>query len=69
MSNPIIHISFAKIFEFEGWVFEYDRNKPFGPWPLKKDYEPRKRAGMKFYNTFGRFQQMTVEEQQGFRVA
>lgn len=64
----IVHISFAVLFRFDGWFFEFDRRKPFGPWPLKKDGEPRARAGGKFYDMFSRFQSLTIEEQEKFRV-
>lgn len=64
----IIHISFAKFYRFEGWVFEWDRGKPFGPWPCKADLEPRKRAGKKFYDVFGRFSDLTVQQQEACRI-
>lgn len=65
---PIIHMSFQKVYLFKGWLFEYDRNKPFGPWPLKKDHEPRKRAGKKFYYMFDEFDSLPVKEQENLRV-
>lgn len=64
----LIHMSIAKFYEFEGWTFEYDRNKPFGPWPCKKDFEPRKRAGDKFYAAFDRFNSMAIEDQEKCRL-
>jgi hypothetical protein len=66
--NPIIHISPLVAFEFEGWFFEYDDRKPFGPWPLKKDLEPRARAGNKFYEMFGRFSGLSDTEKKQFRI-
>lgn len=69
MSNPIIHIGFIKVYEFQGWLFEYDRNKPFGPWPLKRNFEPRRRAGNKFYGMFGQFQDLTEKQQERYRVS
>lgn len=60
----IIHISTPTFYQFEGWLFEYSRNKPFGPWPCKKDLEPRARAGRKFYSMFGRFAALPVCEQE-----
>ena len=64
----IIHVSYARFYKFEGWVFEWNRNKPFGPWPCKKDLEPRKRAGRKFYSMFGRFQELSEDEQENYRL-
>ena len=66
--DALIHISISKFYEFEGWKFEYDRNKPLGPWPLKKDLEPRARAGRKFYDMFFRFNLLTEDEQEKLRI-
>ncbi|MBE0470428.1 MAG: hypothetical protein IBX55_13100 [Methyloprofundus sp.] len=68
MTGVIVHMSFQKAYLFKGWLFEYDRNKPFGPWPLKKDFEPRKRAGRSFFKCFAEFQSLPVERQEEFRV-
>lgn len=64
----LIHISYQAIYGYEGWIFEYDRNKPFGPWPLKKDYEPRARAGARFYAVFNRFLELPEDEQELLRL-
>lgn len=64
----IIHISMPTFYEFEGWTFEYSRNKPFGPWPVKKDLEPRARAGKKFYDMFDRFAHLTEREQERYKL-
>lgn len=66
--SMLIHISLPTIYEYEGWIFEYSRTKPFGPWPLKKDLEPRKKAGNVFYSMFGRFMELSKEEQEECRV-
>ena len=66
--DALIHISFLKIFEFEGWKFEYQASKPFGPWPVKNDLEPRARAGKKFYEMFDRFNLLTDEQQNQLRI-
>lgn len=68
MATSIIHISHSVIFKYDGWVFEYHRNKPFPPWPLKKDLEPRARAGRNFWYMFGRFSELSIEEQEKFRI-
>lgn len=64
----IIHVSLPTFYEFEGWYFEYSRTKPFGPWPMKKNLEPRARAGRKFYQMFGRFLELSEEEQERRRI-
>lgn len=65
-TSIVLHISVAKFYCFEGWTFEYNRNKPFGPWPCRKDMEPRARAGDTFYSMFGRFSALSDEEQDEF---
>lgn len=42
-----------EIHAFEGWTFEFSRAG--GPWPLKKNGEPCKRAGEKFFAMFERW--------------
>lgn len=69
MSNqPIIHISVPTFYEFEEWKFEWSRTKPFGPWPVKNDLEPRARAGDKFYAMFGRFLELSEKEQDKYII-
>lgn len=36
----------ARVYEYAGWIFEFGH---CGPWPLKKNGAPRKRAGRKFF--------------------
>lgn len=64
----LIHLSIQKVYKFEGWLIEYDRNKPFGPWPLKKDGGPRERAGKVFFDVFSRFLELSEDEQEKLRV-
>jgi hypothetical protein len=67
MSAVLLHISFSKLYRYKGWYFEYDRNKPFGPWPLKTNGESMKRAGRVFYKMFEEFYSLPVEEQEQYR--
>ncbi len=67
MDSAFIHISFFKLYRYKGWLFQYDRNKPFGPEPLKKDGTPRKRVGRVFYKMFDEFYNLPVEEQEKYR--
>ena len=53
------------IYEYQGWIFEYG---PTGCWPLKKDGEPRKRAGRKFYTILDEFFDLTDEQRKAYRV-
>jgi hypothetical protein len=67
MSAVLLHITFQKAYRYKGWYFEYDRNKPFGPWPIKTNGEPMKRAGKKFYKMFEEFYNLPIEEQEQYR--
>lgn len=53
------------IYEFRGWLFEYGH---MTCWPLKKDGEPRKRAGRKFYSIVDEFLRLPDEQQKAHRV-
>ena len=53
-----------KLYEYDGWFFEF---APF-PWPLRKDGEPRKHAGDKFYAMIDKFQALPEAERRRFRV-
>ena len=48
-------------YEFEGWTFEVHRY--FGPWPTKKNGDPREFAGRKFWKMWNRFHALTPEQQ------
>ena len=56
----------ASSYRYNGWEFEY--KYMFGPWPLKKDGELRKRAGSKFFSDIQGFLDMPKEEQEKFRT-
>ena len=43
-----------------GWLFEV--HSYFGPWPLKKDLDLRKRAGRKFFKMYERFEKEPSKE-------
>ena len=66
--TAIIHISFQKAYQYKGWLFEWDRNKPFEPWPLKEDRTEKKKAGERFYAMFSEFNLLSKEEQETYRV-
>jgi hypothetical protein len=53
-----------RLYKYKGWFFEV--NPSCGPWPLKKDGELRKRAGLVFYGIFDQFNNEKDKEQ--FRV-
>lgn len=55
-----------KLYRFNEWFFEW--NSYCGPWPLKKDGDPRKRAGEKFWKVIDEFQKLSEEEREKYRV-
>jgi len=63
--KPTGFICSPPIYEFEGWIFEYHQTSV---WPLTKDYEPRKRAGRKFYAMLDRFCTLTDDQKKEYRV-
>ena len=55
-----------RVYEYNGWIFEVPA--ACGPWPLKKDGDLRKRAGNVFYTMFEKFNKLSKEEKQMYRV-
>ena len=53
------------LYEFEGWFFQYGHHIC---WPLRKDGEPKKRAGNKFYDMIDKFLALPDEEQERYRA-
>lgn len=63
----IIHVCTVPVYQYKGWLFDY---KPhLGAWPLKKNHEPRKRAGDKFWAVFSEFYNLPEEEKRKHRIA
>ena len=60
------YICGPRIYEYNGWLFEI--NAASGPWPLRKDGEPRRRAGDKFYDMFAEFDRLPKSKQETYRV-
>lgn len=54
-----------RVYAYNGRLFEWSYN---GPWPLRKDGEPYKRAGNKFWNDIEGFIKMEKSEQQRYLV-
>lgn len=55
-----------RVYEFDGWLFEVPAYTC--PWPLKKDGEPRARAGRKFWDVVARFDKLSDKEKKAHRV-
>jgi hypothetical protein len=54
-----------RIYEYNGMTFEYG---PTICWPLRKDGEPRARAGAKFYDHIDGFFKLSDDEKETYRV-
>lgn len=54
-----------RVYEYKGWLFEFGHA---GCWPLKKDGNPRKRAGDRFFAMLDEFAQLPEEQQKACRV-
>ena len=53
------------IYEYAGWLFEFGYHT--GPWPLTKEWYPRKRAGRKFYKMFSEWYDLGEKKREQFR--
>lgn len=53
----------SSAYTYKGWIFEI--HSYLGPWPLKKDGDPRKRAGKKFWGIWREWSKLTEEEKAG----
>ena len=58
-TQPRGFMCWPRIYEFDGWLFEYG---PIGVWPLKRNGEPRARAGRRFYQMLDRFTALSEDE-------
>ena len=56
----------APVYEYKGWLFEDHYNS--GPWPLRKNGEPRKRAGDVFWRGWSEGYALPDDEKQKTRV-
>lgn len=61
MQQIIGYVCGPRIYEFDGWLFEWSNYG--GPWPLKSNGDPRERAGRKFWKMIEKFQALPKAEQ------
>lgn len=66
MTFSVIHLCGPRIYEFDGVGFEFGYST--GPWPLKKDGDPRARAGRGFYKRIGPWLKMADPQREVYRV-
>jgi len=55
-----------RLYEYDGWFFE--EHAYCGPWPLKKNDDPRERAGRVFWKMWAKFDKLSKEEKLKYRV-
>jgi len=55
-----------RAYHFHGWTFE--NHAYLGPWPLKKNGDPRERMGRRFLKIYAEFDKLTSAEQEEYRV-
>lgn len=51
-----------KVYRYKGILFEY--HSYFGPWPLNKNYQPRARAGKKFFDLVKEFDKLSERQKE-----
>ena len=56
----------APIYRFRGWTFEIPHYG--GPWPVRKNGEPRKKAGRKFWKMYDEFDILSDSQKELFRA-
>jgi len=56
----------SPMYVYKGVLFEV--HSFCGPYPLKKDYKPKKRIGNKFYDLYSEFCKLSKEEQEKCKV-
>jgi hypothetical protein len=55
-----------RLYSYKGWYFELSPS--CGPWPLRKDGEPRARAGRRFYQVFDEWQRLPKRKREKCRI-
>lgn len=58
------HICSPRVYLYKGILFEYHDYS--GPWPLKKNGDPKKVVGKKFYDLWEEFAALSAEEQETY---
>ncbi len=56
----------TRVYKYKNWLFEI--HNYCGPWPLKKDYELRKRAGKQFFKMYSEFNKLSNEEKSKYLI-
>jgi len=65
MTFAIIHLCGPRLYEYNGIEFEFGYS---GPWRLKKDGDPYKRQGDRFYERIDGFLKLPEAEREKFRT-
>lgn len=55
-----------RIYHYQGWLFEC--HSYLGYWPLKKNGNPRERAGQRFWELVAQFERLPENKKRQYRV-
>lgn len=65
-ARPGFICGFHPVYRFDGWIFEVHRYH--GPWPLRKDGEPRVYAPPAFWEAWDQFVRLPEKAKEALRV-
>ncbi len=68
MSTSAVIVCSARRYCFEGWTFEDSTCRYGFPWPLKKNGDPKEKAGRQFYQMWKRFDALPKAEKEKHRL-
>ena len=57
----------ANIYQYGGFTFEY--HSYCGPMKLKKNFDPAKKDGVKFYKVVAKWDKLTKKEKQATKIS
>ena len=64
--NSYIILTLADIYKYKGFIFEFHHY--LGPCKLKKDFEPAKLSGRKFYKILAKWEKLTNKQKKKTQV-
>jgi hypothetical protein len=65
-NRPHGYLCLPRVYSWRGWTWEDGMYS--GPWPLRKDGEPRARAGRVFWKVWSEWEDLPEDEKQKTRV-
>jgi hypothetical protein len=68
MKTSTVFLCSARRYCFEGWTFEGSAGRNGFPWPLKKNGDPKEKAGRQFFQMLKRFDALPKAEKETHRM-